>query len=471
MYNTTTGGTVSGAEVELLESGQSLFCGEDGTFNGLVSTGTYTVVASHVGFTSDTTYNVSIIEGQTTSRDFSLTDIEGPAFSGTTIQGNTNDTEGPYVIETTVAEYSGISTLSLFYRTTLEDWTEVALVDQGGGVYQGEIPGQSVNTGVDYYLFGEDVGSNVSFDPPGAPGDTYFFWVLQAIIDDDIEAGTGDWTHYEVTGGFEDQWHRSQTRNHTGGGSWSWKFGDTGGGDYAHLADGALVTQAFEVNGEATLTFWHWIEAEISTGWPGYCYDGGLIEMSVDGGAWNQVTPDGGYPYIIRDGSEPGPFPEGTLVYSGDQDWTEETLTLTGITGTVQLRFRFGTDGVAAREGWYIDDVLLVGSEPDLSDAEEIELLPTRVLVHQNSPNPFRGTDRATTIRFELPTVTPVKLQVFDVGGRLVRTLSDQTYEPGHHSLQWDGRDSRGAQVDSGVYFYVFSTDRKEFARQMLLMR
>jgi len=471
VYNTTTGGTVSGAEVELLESGQSLFCGEDGTFNGLVSTGTYTVVASHVGFTSDTTYNVSIIEGQTTSRDFSLTDIEGPAFSGTTIQGNTNDTEGPYVIETTVAEYSGISTLSLFYRTTLEDWTEVALVDQGGGVYQGEIPGQSVNTGVDYYLFGEDVGSNVSFDPPGAPGDTYFFWVLQAIIDDDIEAGTGDWTHYEVTGGFEDQWHRSQTRNHTGGGSWSWKFGDTGGGDYAHLADGALVTQAFEVNGEATLTFWHWIEAEISTGWPGYCYDGGLIEMSVDGGAWNQVTPDGGYPYIIRDGSEPGPFPEGTLVYSGDQDWTEETLTLTGITGTVQLRFRFGTDGVAAREGWYIDDVLLVGSEPDLSDAEEIELLPTRVLVHQNSPNPFRGTDRATTIRFELPTVTPVKLQVFDVGGRLVRTLSDQTYEPGHHSLQWDGRDSRGAQVDSGVYFYVFSTDRKEFARQMLLMR
>ena len=471
VFNATTGGTVSGAEVELLGSGQSLFTGEDGTYTGQVTAGTYTVVASHAGFTSDTSYSVPIFEGQTTSRDFTLTDIEGPAFSGTTDHGNTIDTEGPYVIETTVAEYSGISELSLFYRTTLGDWTEVALVDQGGGVYQGEIPGQSVNTGIDYYLFGEDVGNNVSFDPPGAPGDTYFFWVLQPLIDDDVEAGTGDWTHYEVTGGFVDQWHRSEARNHTGGGLWSWKFGDQGGGEYAHLSDGALATQSFEVNGDARLVFWHWIDAEISTGWPGYAYDGGLIEMSVDGGAWTQVTPDGGYPYIIRDGSLPGPFPEGTLVYSGSQDWTEETLTLTGISGAVQLRFRFGSDGVAAREGWYIDDVILIGSEPGFSDAEEIQLLPTRVLLHQNSPNPFRGADRATMIRFELPAITPVTLQVFDVGGRLVRTLSDQTLEPGHHSLQWDGRDGRGARVDSGVYFYVLSTDRKEFARQMLLLK
>ena len=471
VHNATNGGTVSGAQVELLGTGQSLFTGEDGTYSGPVTTGVYTVVAGHAGFTSDTTYNVPIVAGETSSRDFTLTDIEAPIFSGTTDHGNTIDTEGPYVIETTVAEDSGFSTLSLFYRTMFEDWTEVVLVAQGGDVYQGEIPGQAPNTGVDYYLYGEDVGGNASFDPPGAPGETYFFWVLHALIDDNVEAGTGDWTHYEVTGGFVDQWHRSSLRNHTEGGSWSWMFGDPDSLKYSNLSDGALATGSIELDGEATLTFWHWMDAEVSGAYPGYAYDGGMLEMSIDGGAWTQVTPDGGYPYLIREGSQPGPFPPETPVFSGSHDWQMETLTLTGITGTTQLRFRFGSDGSVVGEGWFIDDVALIGGEPGYSDAEEIELLPTRVLLHQNSPNPFRGADRATMIRFELPVVTPVKLQVFDVSGRLVRTLSDQTFEPGPHSLEWDGRDGRGARVDSGVYFYVLSTDRKELARQMLLMK
>jgi flagellar hook assembly protein FlgD len=64
-----------------------------------------------------------------------------------------------------------------------------------------------------------------------------------------------------------------------------------------------------------------------------------------------------------------------------------------------------------------------------------------------------------------------VKLGIFDVGGRLVRTLVDGPLEAGEHNIGWNGRDSRGALVESGVYFYKLHTGGHELARRMLLVR
>lgn len=66
-------------------------------------------------------------------------------------------------------------------------------------------------------------------------------------------------------------------------------------------------------------------------------------------------------------------------------------------------------------------------------------------------PNPFRDS---TTIRFELPTASGVKLDVFDAAGRRVSALSIPGRAAGSGSLTWDGRDSSGSRVPSGVYFY-----------------
>ncbi|KPJ52012.1 hypothetical protein AMJ39_08855 [candidate division TA06 bacterium DG_24] len=109
------------------------------------------------------------------------------------------------------------------------------------------------------------------------------------------------------------------------------------------------------------LTFWHWIDAEISQMYPGRAYDGGLVEISVDGGLnWTQITPEGGYPYTSR--GTTGPFPEMTPIYSGSYDWSQAVFDLSGYSGeTVQLRFRFGSDQGVTAEGWYIDDVLIAG--------------------------------------------------------------------------------------------------------------
>ncbi len=187
-----------------------------------------------------------------------------------------------------------------------------------------------------------------------------FEWLvgdLPVIFSDTIESGPGAWIH-EAGSGYTDEWHVSALRNHTPGGSHSWKFGATAsGGTYASLADGRLVTPAFAMGAMTRITFWHWMEAEASSSYPGRAYDGGLIELSVDGGAWQQITPEGGYTHTIRTGSQPGPLPADTPVFSGAFDWRQETITLTGQVGQAQLRFRFCSDGNTGREGWYVDDI------------------------------------------------------------------------------------------------------------------
>ncbi|MCK4412301.1 MAG: hypothetical protein KAY32_02030 [Candidatus Eisenbacteria sp.] len=187
-------------------------------------------------------------------------------------------------------------------------------------------------------------------------------WIVgepPVLFADDMESGAGDWTHEVVTAGFYDQWHQSTSRNHTSGGGTSWKFGNTGSGDYAHYSDGALVTPAVTAGAAATLTFWHWIDAEESGSWPGQAYDGGLVEISVEGGAWTQIFPGPGYTHIARGA---GPFPEGTDLYSGYLAWREEQVILDAVNGSLQFRFRFGSDSGVAAEGWYVDDLEIRGS-------------------------------------------------------------------------------------------------------------
>jgi hypothetical protein len=66
-------------------------------------------------------------------------------------------------------------------------------------------------------------------------------------------------------------------------------------------------------------------------------------------------------------------------------------------------------------------------------------------------PNPFNPS---TTIRFTLREQAPVSLQIFNIRGALVRTLIDSDLDAGIHERRWNGRDSFGQLVASGVYFY-----------------
>jgi hypothetical protein len=207
---------------------------------------------------------------------------------------------------------------------------------------------------------------------------------------DDMESGVGNWTHTYAQPGWEDQWHLS-TENSSSP-THAWKCGDTGAGSYANHMDAVLVMPEMNLPDQCELHFDHWMEAEISSYYPDSAYDGGIIEISVESGPWTLLIPDGGYNNTIRytaGGGNPytGPFAGGTPCFSGSINWTPVVVDLSGYSGSLQIRFHFGSDQATAIEGWYVDNVDIVfrgGVDPPIN--LEAELTGDIVTLTWNSP-------------------------------------------------------------------------------------
>ncbi|MBT6149350.1 MAG: T9SS type A sorting domain-containing protein [Gemmatimonadetes bacterium] len=93
---------------------------------------------------------------------------------------------------------------------------------------------------------------------------------------------------------------------------------------------------------------------------------------------------------------------------------------------------------------------------------------PRVLQLHQNHPNPFNAE---TTIRFDLPQESPVRLSVYNSVGQHIRTLSDEIRRAGNHQIVWDSRTDDGHTVASGTYVYVLESDGQRIARQLLLLK
>ena len=76
-----------------------------------------------------------------------------------------------------------------------------------------------------------------------------------------------------------------------------------------------------------------------------------------------------------------------------------------------------------------------------------------------------------TTIKFDLPRQSQVSLRIYDVAGRLVRTLVDELKPAAAHSVVWNGQDNNGRQAASGVYYYQLVTDEFSKTSKMLLVK
>ncbi|MDZ7260586.1 MAG: M1 family aminopeptidase [candidate division KSB1 bacterium] len=94
--------------------------------------------------------------------------------------------------------------------------------------------------------------------------------------------------------------------------------------------------------------------------------------------------------------------------------------------------------------------------------------LLTSYVLHQNYPNPFH---QMTTIKYELPEASQVKLAIYNLLGQEVITLVDGFQMRGYYPISWDRRDARGRMVPSGIYFYRLSTERVQKMRKMIILR
>jgi len=113
------------------------------------------------------------------------------------------------------------------------------------------------------------------------------------------------------------------------------------------------------------------------------------------------------------------------------------------------------------------DAIQTVGCTPK-GAAEEDVTIPDGYALFQNHPNPFNPE---TEIRFQLPEASPVVVKIFNSLGEEIRTLANAQYEPGYHSVRWNGKDNNGNAVSSGIYFYQLRTANFSQFKQMSLLR
>ena len=108
--------------------------------------------------------------------------------------------------------------------------------------------------------------------------------------------------------------------------------------------------------------------------------------------------------------------------------------------------------------GWYPTDV-------KLSD----NTVPKEYALNQNYPNPFNPT---TTISFALPARDVVRLEVYDLLGKLVATIVDgKELNAGTYNVMWDGKDRDGVRMSSGVYLYRIQTSSFSSVKKMMMLK
>lgn len=193
--------------------------------------------------------------------------------------------------------------------------------------------------------------------------DSFYLAIGAAGLFDNMEAGQTFWTH----SGSGDLWHRSQRNCHSD--STSWYCGDEEMGQYQNNMEASLRSVPFQVAENSAFSFW--CQCDFTT----YGVDGMYVEISDNGGIdWETLE------YIGSGGALPD-----SLLNIGNR-WVKYEYSLSGypVGQTLQVRFRFKSDGSDVAGGIYVDDVVVTAlDDPVLSmDTAPIEmsLLPEQIV-------------------------------------------------------------------------------------------
>lgn len=178
-------------------------------------------------------------------------------------------------------------------------------------------------------------------------------------------------------------------------------------------------------------------------------YAAGGNQLSWD----NPVDPDVDH-YLVYRSTEPA-FPGGApLAQVHGTGWTDDQF---------------------ARSAWdYSYWLVAVDHAGNTSDPAAVSQtsgageVPGSLTLMAAYPNPFNPS---TTLAYRLPAEQDVRLAVYGLDGRLVRTLVDEVQTAGLHEAVWTGRDARGRRVSSGTYFYRLEAGGKLMQRSMTLIK
>jgi len=232
----------------------------------------------------------------------------------------------------------------------------------------------------------------------------------------------------------------------------------------------AKFTATYDNNGndtESLLQIWEnetWVNENKHT----YSYDanGNLIEMLDQ--QWENET-------WINNSKETYSYDaNGNLIEELDQWWENETWI-----NDEKQTYSYDANGNLIEklnqrwenETWINDEKSTntyeqyVGIE---DETEKVDLTPAKFTL-SNYPNPFNSQ---TIIQFELPQASTLSLNIYNLRGELIKSLSnEQRWAAGSHSLIWDGTDNQNRPVSSGVYLYHIHTDKFNQGKKCLFLK
>ena len=335
---------------------------------------------------------------------------------------------------------------------TQSSWPMQAL---GGGLWQCDLPGAA---GADvywrYWFECIDAQDRQVVLPQG--GEAHAYEYVMGMVAEDFEAAggwqagrleddatRGHWVRTVPTG---TAWQPSL--DHSSAGSICWVTGNAEPGAPASDADvddgtTTLRSPIWEVQGAATLTlsYWRWFSTNAAASQE----DLWCVRASADGGA----------SWVILEQTS-----------AGDPGWHQRRFDLAALlpaATTIQLQFEVTDGGSGSLVEAALDDVVLRIKRT--TDSAAVPSAPGALAVY---PNPFNPT---TTVSLAIPAAGPVRIDIYDTKGRLVRRLLDTHLAEGPHRVVWDGRDTAGRQLASGVYLLQLRSRLHEQTRKVTLLR
>ncbi len=237
-------------------------------------------------------------------------------------------------------------------------------------------------------------------------------------------------------------------------------FTDSPNGTYAASSDNSLTLLA-----PVSLSGYKFAELKFRTKWAiESVWDFGVIEISTNGGtSWVNVRAQSSRKGSGRGGSKQPATEYGYDAFSPGSSWIEQTADLSAYVGQqVKIRFRMSADGGDERDGWYIDDIKILGYSAAPAGLTEREI-PFTYSLAQNFPNPFNPS---STIQFSVEKQSHSSLRIFNAIGQEAAILVDQELAPGNYSIKFDG-----TLLSSGVYFYRFTSGSFVSIKKMTLVK
>lgn len=152
--------------------------------------------------------------------------------------------------------------------------------------------------------------------------------------------------------------------------------------------------------------------------------------------------------------------------FQGNQD----SVTTTNLTwNPATSKYDTVVTKIVNSKSWSFQRLEYVGGGLDVENRPITLITPEDYVLEQNYPNPFNPT---TAIRYTLPINKRVSLRIYDMMGRVVRTLvDDQFQQAGRHEVTWDGKNAHGQRAASGVYIYALEFGNFKKTNRMTLLK